>query len=322
MPKKPICILPGHHCCIIFIFLQDDATKVYTIDRDKFVKVWDIPEQCLIQTYILFSTTLTDRTQMTCFYNDDTRELMMGTMKFASVKCCPLLKMDQTDGYTHSRPISVILYNRLFKTVVTCGFDSYIIVWDPWTGKRETLIKGAHTRMSHGETLRLEITAGCFDPKEQLLLTGARDGTMKIWNFNNGICIRNLAIEYMCEVSQVFWFHERILAVGWNRHVIEFSDTGENELGSSGKYWEVYHTEDVLAAAAHPPLSLVTSSYNGELVMWKLETGQPYRRYDVDAPKSRIKVSLFLIKSLNICQKYGQKGPPGKGGGRNERGGT
>lgn len=294
MSRKPFAILPGHHCGIIFICLQDDGKKIYTIDRSKLVKVWDTWEQNLLQTFNLFSTAITDRTAITCFYNDNTRDLTIANMKFASVKCCPLLKLDKTDGNTHSRPLSVILYNDLFNSVVTCGLDSYIIVWNLWTGKRETFIKAAHTRMAHGGMLRLEITAACFDPKQQLLLTGARDGTLKIWNFNNGICVRNLAIEFMCEVTQVFWFNERILAVGWNKHVIEFSDTEENELGNTGKMWDICHNEDVLAAAAHPPQSLITSSYGGELVLWKLETGQPYRRYDVDTPAARIKVENLI----------------------------
>lgn len=184
MPGKPQAILPGHHSGIVYIFLQDDAQRIYTVDRNKFVKVWDTAEQKLIQTYIVFGTTLTDRmAAITSFYNDNTRELVMAAMKLATVKCCPLLKLDKTDGYTHSRQVSVILYNDLFRSVITCGFDSYIIVWDPWTGRRQILIKEAHTRLSHGEVLRVEITAACFDPMQQLLLTGARDGTLKVGEF-------------------------------------------------------------------------------------------------------------------------------------------
>jgi hypothetical protein len=70
------------------------------------------------------------------------------------------------------------------------------------------------------------------------------------------------------------WDVRRILAVGWNRHVTEFEDSGT---AATGKGWETRHGDDVLAAAARPPLSLATSSYSSELVLWKLETGQPYR---------------------------------------------
>lgn len=209
VPKKPIAILPGHHNGIIFIFIQDGGKKVYSVDVSKTVKVWEAVEQNLLQTFILLINALPDRSDITAFYNDSNRELLVSNMRIAGVKCCPLLKLDKTDGFTHSRPVSVVLYNELFKTVVTCGLDSYIIVWDPWTGKRLTLIKQAHTQIEHGEIVRVQITAACFDPRQQLLLTGARNGTLKIWNFNNGVCVRNLSIEYMCEVTGVFWFKNR-----------------------------------------------------------------------------------------------------------------
>lgn len=289
MPGKPQAILPGHHSGIVYIFLQDDALRIYSVDRTRFVKVWDTVEQKLLQTFIAFGTAIVDRVSVSCFYNDNTRDLTLASMRLVTVKCCPLLKLDKTDGYTHTKTISVILYNELFRSVITCGFDSIIIVWDPWTGRRQTLIKHAHTRMVHGEMLRVELTCACFDPQQQLLLTGARDGTMKVWNFNSGVCVRNLSIEPMCEVTNVFWFRERILAVGWNRHVTEFSDTKNNELGD-GKHWDTCHTEDILATAVKSPQTLVTSSYSGELVFWKLETGQPYRMFNVENPKSRIQV--------------------------------
>lgn len=39
-----------------------------------------------------------------------------------------------TDGFTHSRAVAKVLYNPLFKVVVTCGMDSIIICWNPLTG--------------------------------------------------------------------------------------------------------------------------------------------------------------------------------------------
>ena len=78
---------------------------------------------------------------------------------------------------------------------MTVGLDSHIIVWDPWKGRRLLLVKHAHTRLEYGETKSVEITAATFDPGYQLLLTGARDGTINMWNFNTGTCIRHMEIE-------------------------------------------------------------------------------------------------------------------------------
>lgn len=72
--------------------------------------------------------------------------------------------------------------------------DSCIMVWDPWRGGRSRLVKQAHSLVRSGRDEAVEITAACFDPPQQLLLTGAANGTLKIWNFNTGICVRNMTI--------------------------------------------------------------------------------------------------------------------------------
>lgn len=53
-----------------------------------------------------------------------------------------------------------------------------IVLWG--TGKRNVLIRDAHVRMLHGEEIPVEITASCMDPGYLLLLTGARNGELKV----------------------------------------------------------------------------------------------------------------------------------------------
>lgn len=88
--------------------------------------------------------------------------MIICSLVIAVVHLCPLQSGDHTDGNTHSGGVSVVLYNPLFKVcseskkrfeglkffkvVATCGLDSYIIIWDPWTGRRMNVIKEAHTR--------------------------------------------------------------------------------------------------------------------------------------------------------------------------------
>lgn len=71
---------------------------------------------------------------MTTLYNPLTRELMVGGMRIATLLLDPLLDESATDGYTHTKPVSICLYNSLFKYIITCGLDSCIITWDPWIG--------------------------------------------------------------------------------------------------------------------------------------------------------------------------------------------
>ena len=46
--------------------------------------------------------------------------------------------------------------------------------------------------MEKGVEKCAEITAMTFDPSYRRLVTGGRDGSVKIWNFNNGACLREL----------------------------------------------------------------------------------------------------------------------------------
>ncbi|XP_052739537.1 WD repeat-containing protein on Y chromosome-like isoform X1 [Bicyclus anynana] len=287
VPSKASVTLHGHHAGITALVLQSNGQIVYSLARDRTIKVWDVQGQVCVQTYIDVPSQIGERTPISAVYNPATREFILAAIKLAVLVLDEQLNPQHTDGFTHSRAVARVLYNPLFKVVITCGMDSIIINWDPVTGKRNLLVRDAHTRLLHGELIPVEITSACFDPGHQLLLTGARNGTLKVWNFNTGVCLRNLAIEHMCEVTNCFWVEGRILAVGWNRHVTEFEDTGTS---SSGKAWETRHSDDVLAAAARTPLSLATASYNSELIFWKLETGQPYRRFSCTEPMLRIKL--------------------------------
>ena len=66
-------------------------------------------------------------------------------------------------------------------------------VWDVDTGSKIMQFSRAH-----GEA---EITAMSFDPSGRRLITGGRDGTIKVWNFNNGACLSVLHNEDVAEVG-------------------------------------------------------------------------------------------------------------------------
>lgn len=207
--NEPSGIFSGHNGGIVMVFIQPEENMLFSLDYHKIVKVWDITEQTLLQTYGDLARLIPRENDLVFYYHAYLRVLLVGGRKLTAIKCNPRIRVDLTDGNTHSSPVSVVLYNRLFRNVVTCGLDSFIIVWDPWNGRRKIIIKNCHTKQLYGEYVDVEITAACFDPLEQFLLTGARDGTLKIWNYNNAVCIRNMSIRPEHEVTAVIWVLER-----------------------------------------------------------------------------------------------------------------
>lgn len=68
-------------------------------------------------------------------------------------------------------------------------------MWDPWCGRCIYVIRDAHTEMYLGKLKQLPITAATFDPCNQLLITGAIDGSLKVWSFSSGTCVKTMMIE-------------------------------------------------------------------------------------------------------------------------------
>ncbi|XP_046141519.1 WD repeat-containing protein on Y chromosome [Osmia bicornis bicornis] len=292
--KRPNCKFQGHHTAICALVVQNSGKRIYSLSKDKCIKVWDVLAQSCIQTYNGLPSELGGHTLMSVVYNTLNHKMIVASTMIAIIICDPVINEETSDGFTHTKPVSCVLYNHLYKVVVTTGLDSCIIVWDPWLGNRLYLVTHAHSRFLYGQHHDIEITAACFDESEQLLVTGTRDGTLKIWNFNTGTCLRNMTVENQCEITSLAWVENRILCSGWNRQVVEFA-TSDTDIYK--KSWGLKHTDDILCSAVWYPQVLATATYNGEIILWRLETGQPYRKYKVDDPMSRFSIRYEMTEN-------------------------
>ncbi|XP_025155075.1 WD repeat-containing protein on Y chromosome [Harpegnathos saltator] len=277
VPKKANAVLSGHRTTICALVILDAGKRLYSLSKDRCIKVWDVPSHNCIQTYNKLPSELSEHTPMTLVFNTLTRTMIIASVMIAILVCEPVINEETSDGRTHSKGVSCVLYNQLYRVIVSTGLDSRIIVWDPWLGRYLQMMTSAHSVVRYGQHVDIEITAACFDDTEQFLLTGARDGSLKMWNFNTGTCIRHATMDYQCEVTNVAWFEHRILCSGWNKQVIEMAAT-ESDVR---KKWGTGHTDDILCSALRFPHILATGTYNGELILWRLETGQHFRKYQV-----------------------------------------
>lgn len=289
------------------IFIQD-GVKIYSLDKSKIIKIWDLHEMTLKQTFAGLKAIFTQEISVTPYYCDQTRDFVIASKKIAIVKCCPRIDPRESDGMTHIAPITLILLNELYRFLVTTCTDSTIIIWDVWNGRKVNWILRAHTALRQGELYPLEITAGNFDSRHQFLITGAIDGSLRVWNFNEGICLRNLQIEG--RVEKVFWTHQRIFAVG-SDVVTEFHDSNDyKEQINRGKIYDRFHAGEICCASIRSPDSLVTSCTCGEIIFWGYETGQPYLKFNLKNPKCRLQ--FVYQKSTKRLKKIKLRGDGNK----------
>ena len=76
--------------------------------------------------------------------------------------------------------------------VVSGCHGSVVSVWDTDSGEKTIQFSRCHGNM--------EITAMAFDTTGRRLVTGGRDGSLKMWNFNNGACLCVLDTHHSVEV--------------------------------------------------------------------------------------------------------------------------
>ena len=65
---------------------------------------------------------------------------------------------------------------------------------------------------------------------EFFFLSGARDGSVKIWNFNNGNCLRTLTPVDDEEITGIVCTKQRIITVGWSKKVAIYKDSRSDEV--------------------------------------------------------------------------------------------
>ncbi|RMX44515.1 hypothetical protein pdam_00006041, partial [Pocillopora damicornis] len=171
---------------------------------------------------------------------------------------------EEHDVTSHFKPLCAAIYNDLFDQVVSACHDSVVCVWSLETGEKIIQFSNAH-----GSS---EITAMRFDPSKRRLITGGRDGTVRIWNFNNGCCLSELQAVDNEEITGILCFKQKIITVGWNRNVTIYKDCRDEEEGDP-RVWPHFHEDDILSAAMYPTGLVATSSYDGLVKVWNIESG-------------------------------------------------
>ncbi|XP_014242723.1 WD repeat-containing protein on Y chromosome isoform X2 [Cimex lectularius] len=294
---EPLAVLHGHHTPIAAIIVQNKGTKIYSLSIEKIFKVWDVKQKACIMTVPGKLSDLGKEIPFTCFYNPVYRRFIAANYKINLLRLGHEINHYYSEGFTHVAGATKALFNPIFKCVVTVGMDSNILTWNPYNGKRIHMIRNAHTKEQYGETKAVGITSATFGPSLIHLLTGAVDGSVKMWNFSLGICLRDMLMKKDCCVTGLYWIPQRLLAMGWNKHVTEWVD--EVEIGDS-KNWPMYHTEDITASAIFPPNIIATGTYSGELIFLKLKNGQPFKIHFVGVPNLDNRVGFAVNRGIPL----------------------
>ncbi|XP_047551207.1 WD repeat-containing protein 49 isoform X3 [Lutra lutra] len=151
--------------------------------------------------------------------------------------------------------------------VISSDAGSTVSFWMIDTGQKIKQFTGCHGNA--------EISTMALDANETRLLTGSTDGTIKVWDFS-GYCHHTLNVgrEGAVDISQILVLKKTILVTGWERAIMVFRLQNFNQFFIQPEKWKggIQHRDNILCAAFLPPKTLVTGSYDGEIILWNNNT--------------------------------------------------
>ncbi|XP_074860475.1 cilia- and flagella-associated protein 337 [Carettochelys insculpta] len=287
--SKPAGVLQGHSASVIAVQFVTERKQLFSFSKDKVLRLWDIQHQLCIQR-IAGSFPKCLNFQSTLYFNEAHGQLFISFNNQLM-----LLEMKQETGRkvtSHGKAVTCVLYNSVFKQVISSDRGSTITFWLIDTGQKIKQFTGCHGKA--------EISTMTLDTTETRLLTGSTDGTVKIWDFN-GHCHHKLNVgrDRAVDISQIMVLQRTILVTGWDRIITVFRLSNLTQFFVLPAEWKggVEHQDDILCVAFLPPHTLVTGSCGGEIVVWNNSTETAYLKIYLDPQKSlKSKLGNLLLQ--------------------------
>ncbi|XP_077064208.1 cilia- and flagella-associated protein 337 isoform X1 [Siphateles boraxobius] len=272
VPKRPTGILKGHDAPVSYLCISSEDGHIYSVSTDKTAKIWHIKDETCLFTADPEASNIQGELSA-CLYSSALKGLYIATdsLTLLSLQTKPQPKGNQI--LSHEQPVLCCGYSEEFGQVVSCSEGSVVKVWDVETGAQMFEFGGAH-----GESA---ITCMAFDPSGRRLVTGGRDGCLKMWNFNNGQCVKIFKRDGKCaEICDCLYLtlhrNQFVISVGWDHRIDIYLDSKEetpyNERPKPSWQDDVRngHKVDILCIAQCTPHLLATGSYDGEIIVWNV----------------------------------------------------
>ncbi|XP_034070180.1 WD repeat-containing protein on Y chromosome isoform X1 [Gymnodraco acuticeps] len=293
--SRPVASLLGHRTAVLDVKIYQPVGQILSYSRDAELRVWDISShQCLKSValqfpcqqpgripehgnfpFLLLSPPLTEQPLLAVACKDYLAVLSLSERRRGGGGWLTDEGREPGPNIQSGPPLSCALYNPTLRQVATGHEDSSVSLWDVETGRRRLQILNAH-----GEE---GIARMALDSSHRRLVTGARNGTIKVWNLLNGLNLHKLEPVDTSEVTGLTCLHDnQLLAVGWSRRVAQYDVAAAKDLYvRADMSWKSsgVHKSDILAVSQCSPLGVIaTGSYDGEVIIWRLETQGPVLR--------------------------------------------
>ncbi|CAF4900078.1 unnamed protein product [Rotaria sp. Silwood1] len=288
--ERAAAILRGHNSSVTHLVVDNRENHIISIDKGKNIIIWDVQTLKTIQriSHTIFDLSGQDLT--ICYLNPTQQRLIIGNRKLLSLSHINESYI-HNERTSHIYPITKILYNPLFNVIISCDEGSTINIWNIITGEKIMHILNAHvTQFDEYNEHAVEITTMCLDESKRRLITGAHDGSLALWNFNN-------------EITTLLHENERLFVAGWSRRIRVFH-LGKSVVIRQVDEFRSLHNDDILSMSIMMNI-LATASYDGDIILWTIETGMPFMKLNsVQDTKGAIQANFPKYFSRRRIKKF------------------
>ncbi|XP_029027230.1 WD repeat-containing protein on Y chromosome isoform X2 [Betta splendens] len=315
-------VLKGHCAPVVYLCISSEDSQLFSVSIDNTVKIWDVQDQCCLFTADPKASRIHGDISA-CSYVPAMKSLFIAADCVAVLSLKIRQQLCSRLTVSHNDPVICCGYSEEFRQVVSCTERSVVKVWDFDTGCQVLEFGGTDDLSS--------ITCMTFDLRGRRLITGGKDGCLKIWNFNTGQCLKTLkkvspadggchelcACIFLKVHSNCF-----VMSVGRDRKIDIYPDVPEDlrRLQEPQPPWQDDrgrgHREDILCVEHCPPSLLATGAYDGEIIVWNVVSGCIQSRFVSPPPAEYqniqgldssvtslifVKLQQFPSASLLIC---------------------
>ncbi|XP_029964656.1 WD repeat-containing protein 49-like [Salarias fasciatus] len=268
--SEAVCALSGHAAPVAAVRFTQTEGQLLSYSKDKVLCLWDVANRLCAHRVAGVFPDIREDPHTLLFVQEERQHVILS---FNSLLVLLDTVKEERKTSSHEHPITCVLYNSLFKQVVSSDSSSSVICWSADTGRK---VKQFHR--CHGNA---EISTIALDGTQTRLFTAGTDGEVKVWDFH-GRCLHrmNAGLGRSVDISQILLLKSSILVMGWQRMFAVFRLHSFSQSLVEPSEWKggVQHRGDVLCAAFQPPHTLVTGSYDGEIIMWNSSTEKALKK--------------------------------------------
>ncbi|XP_027723820.1 EF-hand calcium-binding domain-containing protein 8 [Vombatus ursinus] len=270
--KKPMWRMKGHQTSVTHVIVNGKSSCIISISKDKNIRLWDTHNFLCFQSFSGKFFALGNHPITSAYFHKANDTFICGTYSIGILsgylEAQEGSRKIEEESTTHHTAVCGVLYSKTFRQVVTGSLSGMVSVWELMTGKKVV-------EFSASESKDVELTAMVLDELERCLITGMRNGTVKMWNYNIGVCLLHFPNPDRMEISGITHMNGVFYVAGWSKRISWYLYRNK-EVIPVYDHWPYFHTEDILCLAKYRSHILGSASYNGDIFIWNVSWGKPF----------------------------------------------